>query len=159
MAIVGACLCGGIRFELDKADGPFELCHCNRCRKVSGAANMSSIHVRSVDYRLLCGAELIRTYSAPILYQPPAYTVSFCGNCGSPVPLVESASEWVEVPAGLLDDDPLTRPDKHIFVEFVPPWDEIDDALPRFTVPDLIRHRTGREPADGFTVRSHYDGA
>ena len=36
--IMGRCLCGGVRFEIVQAVGPFELCHCNRCRKVSGSA-------------------------------------------------------------------------------------------------------------------------
>ena len=34
----GGCLCGAVRFELDRAVGPFELCHCNRCRKTTGSA-------------------------------------------------------------------------------------------------------------------------
>ena len=38
MTITGSCLCGGVRFEVDRVVGPFELCHCNRCRKVSGSA-------------------------------------------------------------------------------------------------------------------------
>jgi hypothetical protein len=37
--IKGSCLCGGVRFELDRAAGPFEICHCNRCRKVSGSVS------------------------------------------------------------------------------------------------------------------------
>jgi hypothetical protein len=36
--IRGSGLCGGVRFEIAKAVGPFELCHCNRCRKASGSA-------------------------------------------------------------------------------------------------------------------------
>ena len=35
MAIRGSCLCGGVRFEIDRACGPAEFCHCNRCRKLS----------------------------------------------------------------------------------------------------------------------------
>ncbi len=29
--IQGGCLCGGVRFEIARAVGPFELCHCSRC--------------------------------------------------------------------------------------------------------------------------------
>jgi len=36
--IPGSCLCGGVRFAIAKAVGPFELCHCRRCRKSSGSA-------------------------------------------------------------------------------------------------------------------------
>jgi hypothetical protein len=73
MAIRGSCLCGGVTFEIDKAVGPVEFCHCNRCRKVSGSAALLMISVSTADYRFPTGRELVRTYAAPILYNPPAY--------------------------------------------------------------------------------------
>ena len=36
--IKGSCLCGGVKFEIRGSKGPFELCHCNRCRKATGSA-------------------------------------------------------------------------------------------------------------------------
>ena len=50
--IQGGCLCGGVRFEIDRAVGPFELCHCRRCRKASGSAFMAGIGVRRADPQL-----------------------------------------------------------------------------------------------------------
>src|SRR4051812_13931017 len=32
--VQGSCLCGEVKFEVSEVVGPFELCHCNRCRKV-----------------------------------------------------------------------------------------------------------------------------
>ena len=139
--IRGSCLCGGIRFEIDKVVGPFELCHCRRCRKVSGSAYAAAVGVRTEDFRLLQGADLIQVYEAPILEHPPAYRTSFCIRCGSPVPNPEPGAVWFEVPAGALEDDPGLRPDKHIFVEVKAPWFEITDALPRLTKEMLIRAR------------------
>ena len=52
----------------------------------------------------------------------------------------------MEIAAGLFDDDLGIKPDKHIFVEHVPDWDSIADDLPRFTLPEIYRHRFGREP-------------
>lgn len=129
--IDGGCLCGGVRFELDGAAGPFELCHCNRCRKVRGSAFMAGILVRRDAFRLLAGSELFRAYEAPLLEAAPAYRVCFCGICGSPLPDAAGDSEWLEIPAGLLDEDPGLRPDKHIFVELKAPWYEIADDLPQ----------------------------
>jgi hypothetical protein len=155
MAIRGSCLCGGVTFELDRAVGPFELCHCNRCRKVSGAGSLAMIRVRTEHYRFLGGRELVRSFEAPLLYRPPAYRSLFCGRCGSPVPDPAPEGDSLEVPAGLLDDDPGLRPDKHIFVELMPAWDEIRDTRPRFSAAELHRLRTGRElPAD-FVLRTH----
>jgi len=140
--IRGSCLCGGVRFEIGRALGPFELCHCSRCRKASGSAFVAGLGVRTADFRLLGGADLIATYSAPILERPPAYRKSFCSRCGSPVPAPEPGSEWFEVPAGLLDDDPGLTPDKHIFVELAPPWLPIGDDLPQLTKAELVAFRT-----------------
>ena len=143
--IEGGCLCGGVRFEIARAVGPFELCHCPRCRKVSGSAFVSGLGVRVEDFRLLSGAELIRSYEAPIRERPPAYRVAFCSRCGSPVPDPPPDTEWFEIPAGLLDGHPMLRPDRHIFVECKSAWFEIADALPQLTGAELVelRQRAG----------------
>ena len=53
MAIRGSCLCGGVTFEIEKAVGPMEFCHCNRCRKLSGSNAILGIGVNTGDYRFL----------------------------------------------------------------------------------------------------------
>lgn len=140
--IRGGCLCGAVRFEIDRVVGPFELCHCSRCRKASGAAFVAAVGVRTADFRLLQGADSIERYEAPLLERPPAYRTSFCRRCGSPVPDPDPSASWFEVAAGLLEDDPGLRPDKHIFVELCPPWHAISDELPQLDKPALIALRT-----------------
>ena len=157
MAIQGSCLCGGVRFEVDQIVGPFEICHCNRCRKLTGAQGLPTIGVMSVDYRMTSGKQLVASYAAPILYGPPAYHALFCKNCGSPVPEPDPMNEKLEIPAGLLDDDPGMLPDKHIFVEYLPSWDCITDDLSQYDLRGLIKERQGRELPEDFKLRSHYD--
>jgi hypothetical protein len=142
--IRGGCLCGGVRFEIDRAVGPFELCHCNRCRKVSGSAFLATVGVRRDEFRLSSGRDLIRTYDAPLREAPPAYRVCFCGICGSCVPDPDVDADWFEIPAGLLDDDPQLRPDKHIFVELKADWFQIADQLPQLDKEALRKHRQER---------------
>ena len=84
--IHGSCLCGAVQFEINRAAGPFELCHCSRCRKSSGSAFVAAIGVQAEDFRLISGRDLIMNYEAPILDRPPAYRTAFCRRCGSPVP-------------------------------------------------------------------------
>lgn len=144
--IQGGCLCGGVRFEVRRTVGPFELCHCGRCRRASGSAFAAMIAVEAVDFRLLQGRGLIETYEAPILERPPAYRVSFCRRCGSKVPDPEPGASWFEIPAGLFDGDPSLRPDKHIFVDRKAPWFAIDDELPCFTKDEIAAHRRARPP-------------
>ena len=146
--IPGSCLCGGVRFEIVRTAGPFELCHCSRCRKASGSAFVAGLGVEVRDFRLLSGAELIRRYEAPILERPPAYRVAFCSRCGSPVPDPPPGATWFEVPAGLLDADPGLQPDKHIFVEHKAPWHDIADSLPQLDKQQLIALRAATSPAE-----------
>ncbi|HVN30189.1 MAG TPA: GFA family protein [Candidatus Binataceae bacterium] len=143
--IKGSCLCGGVRFEIAKAAGPFELCHCRRCRKLSGSAFASGIGVMTEDFHLIEGKALIATYEAPLLRTPPPYRSSFCSRCGSQVPNPQPGEAWFEIPAGLLDDDPGVKPDKHIFVEFNAPWFAITDDLPQYDMPRLHELRA-RQP-------------
>jgi hypothetical protein len=128
--IRGSCLCGGVRFEITRAFGPFELCHCSRCRKANGSAFVAGLGVKRADFRLVRGGELIDTFEASARISS-AISHALLPRCGSPVPDATSDAPWLEVPAGLLDDDPRLRPDKHIFVDFKSPWFSITDNLPR----------------------------
>ena len=139
--IRGSCLCGCVRFEIERAVGPFELCHCTRCQKVSGSAYLTWLTVRREDFRFLQGADLVKTYERPVSESPPPYRTCFCGLCGSQVPDPSNSEPLFEIPAGSLDDYPLIRPDKHIYTEFKAPWEDITDALPQMTKKDIQASR------------------
>jgi hypothetical protein len=104
---------------------------------VSGSAFAAMVGVRTEALRLLHGQALLTTYVAPPLEAPPPYRTAFCSRCGSPVPHPDPQASWVEVPAGLLEDAPSLRPDKHIFIELKAPWCEVTDTLPQFDHPRL----------------------
>jgi hypothetical protein len=142
--IHGSCLCGGVKFEIARAVGPFELCHCTRCRKAGGSAFAAMMGVRRGDFRLTSGRELIRTYEAPVREVAPGYRTHFCTRCGSPVPNPSPETPWFEIPAGALDDDPQLRPDRHIFVELKSPWFEIAGNLPQLDQAALLRLRSAQ---------------
>jgi len=137
----GSCLCGGVTFEITQAVGPFELCHCNWCRKANGSAFVAGLGVNRADFRLLQGGNLIETFAAPVRESPPPYRTHFCRRCGSPVPDAFGDSPVLEVPAGLLDEDPRLRPDKHIFVDVKSPWFGITDNLPQLSRTALMSLR------------------
>ena len=139
--IQGGCLCGAIRFEVARFVGPFELCHCSRCRKASGSAFTAMIGVRAKDVSWISGRDAIQRFEAPVLKHPPGFRTAFCGSCGSPMPIFAEGDEWFEIPAGVLDEDPILRPDRHIFIECGSPWYEIRDDLPQLTKGDVIRMR------------------
>ena len=144
MTTRGECLCGAVRFEVDCFVGPFELCHCSRCRKAFGAAFAPMIGVERADFRWLAGEDRIRSYEAPVRVHPPGYRTAFCATCGSTVPDVPADAGWFEVPAGLLDADFDASPDRHIYVDHAPDWHPIEDDRPRLTERELIRLRLGK---------------
>jgi hypothetical protein len=132
-----------VQFECNVPLGPFELCHCSRCRKVTGSAFAAWISVSRSNFRLLSGLDSVHVYEASVCEKPPGYRSSFCSRCGSAVPDVLSQSPLLDIPAGTLDDDPGVQPDKHIFVELRAPWFRISDTLAQFTKEQLTRYRAG----------------
>jgi hypothetical protein len=143
---LGGCLCGAVRFEVSRFEGPFELCHCPRCRKASGSAFVSGIRVRAADFRWLSGEDQIQVYEAPVRDRPPPYATAFCRRCGSPTPPPPPLPESFEVSAGLLEGDAVPRPDRHILVEHRAGWHEITDTLPQLDRPALDRLRSRGQP-------------
>lgn len=139
--IRGSCLCGGVKFEITAAVGPFELCHCGRCRKATGSAFLPYVRVQREHLAFTQGSELVTTFDAPIREAPPAYRACFCSRCGSLVPDPDPTSASVEVPAGLFDDDPGVRPERHIYVEAKAPWYTICDSLPQLDKAAIKRLR------------------
>ena len=50
----GGCRCDALRFEItDVFDAGY--CHCNRCRKQTGAPVFAFVHVPRGAFKLLCG--------------------------------------------------------------------------------------------------------
>lgn len=126
--IQGSCLCGGVRFEIDRVER-IELCHCSRCRKASGTAFEAGAIVASEAFRFLDGEDLIQGYESS-----PGTLRRFCRVCGSRVPSASADGSHIFVPAGLLDGDPRVRPAFHAFVRSKAPWWDITDGLPQFEV-------------------------
>ena len=103
---------------------------------------MAGIGVRTADFRLLSGRELIRRFDLPVRDEPPPYSRVFCSRCGCVVPEPDPEGEVFEIAAGLLDGDPGMRPQRHIMVEHKAPWTEIKDGLPELDLQALLRLRS-----------------
>jgi len=43
----GGCLCGAVRYRLEARPLAIDACHCNDCRKLTGAANLELIAARN----------------------------------------------------------------------------------------------------------------
>ncbi len=133
----GSCLCEAVVFYAGPITGPFELCHCSRCRRTSGSAFVAGVGVGEV--RFVRGADQIRRCELPVIKEPPAYVRCFCESCGSvlPDPHITGAQE---VPAGALEVLEF-QPQRHIYVDGAPEWSLSDAPLPRFTEAQIREFR------------------
>ncbi len=127
--LTGGCLCAGVRFEVAAPLIRANHCHCSRCRRHSGTAVCTQGRVRREQFRLIRGAELIRTYQGGEGFAVKA----FCSVCGSSL----FGGTWpdgpqVSIRLGAFDGDPGIAPQFHTFVDSRAPWDEIADGLPQY---------------------------
>lgn len=128
-AIAGSCLCGAVAWEQSTPPERMGNCHCSRCRKLRGAAFSTQVFAAHDDFRWIRGKDQVQEFQLP---GAAFYGNSFCRTCASPVPRDFAEAPMVLIPAGPLDDDPVARPQAHIYVASKAAWYEIADDLPQF---------------------------
>jgi len=131
-AITGGCLCGAVRYEVEK--GPVSesgYCHCRTCQRQSGAPVVAFFAVKPERFRY--------TKGLPALYRASDFASrEFCPACGTYLVFREDdAAATVSVNTASLDDASLIPPLYHIYCESRIRWFDTADALPR--------HRRGVE--------------
>ena len=125
----GSCLCGTVKYKVDKIEPNMGHCHCSMCRKFHGAAFATYGEARSEYFHWLEGEQNIGTYIASNGTQR-----KFCKTCGSSLVFVPSNDngQLVEFALGTLDTEINEKPDGHIFVDSKAQWYDISDDLPTF---------------------------
>ena len=129
VTLAGSCLCGSVAYELEGDTRRFYHCHCERCRKATGAAHASNIITRLHSITWTAGEQLTRRYKVP---EADRFAVVFCTECGSPLPRVSLDGEFVVVPAGSLDHEPAISPQARIFYGSKAAWSCSGDGIPSY---------------------------
>ena len=118
-----------MKFEVTEPPDTLRYCHCESCKRLSGADATVNGRVPSTAIRILEGEDLLQTF------QPPEGSAkTFCLACGSNLfgggwPESETAS----VRATTFDEPFEARPSAHLFIRSVAPWETLpDDGLKRF---------------------------
>jgi hypothetical protein len=124
--IRGSCLCGAVQFEVTGKTTDLGMCHCSKCRKVSGVASNLQLMTSRDNLKWVSGEDQIDKFRLP-----SGWGVWRCSVCGSPTPMLHPGGGAYWVPAGLLDSDPGVRVAGHIFVGSKAPWDEIAGSAPQ----------------------------
>ena len=119
----GACLCGGVRFELRGAIPAIYQCHCSLCRRVTGSSSNAALRIPAAQFDWLAGRELISEYETG-----SGYKSHFCKRCGSPLPNPTAADSLYWVPVGLLEDSQRLELGAHLYIASRAHWDIIAAA-------------------------------
>ena len=141
----GSCLCGSVCFEAVLPPVRFHYCHCVSCRKTTSSAHGALLVFLPERFRWISGESLIERFTDQ--HSNPGYMRWFCKRCGSAIPRLSRTKQYLLVPAGLLDDDPLIKPQRSIFWDERAPWLLNMDAIPKFSEGlDSTLRETEREP-------------
>jgi len=121
--LTASCLCRAVSFEITTPLEDARHCHCENCRKFTGAgsAQWAITHVKGLNI----------TSSATIQrYNSGGGMRCFCATCGSPL-WFESALDknLVAIPLGVLDEGQIPKPESHIWTQSCPTWFDICDDL------------------------------
>lgn len=126
----GGCLCGAVRYRLSAAPLASMHCHCDNCRKASGAAMLTWLTVNEADLEWLSGEPLRYRYESE--HYPAPVERWFCGDCGSQLAWHCIDDGTLDLTAGGLDDPDLIEPQRHVFARGRVRWLRTDDELPSF---------------------------
>ena len=122
----GGCLCGVVRYRATAAPLRGVICHCDMCRRHSGAPALAFVHFPVESFQWL--GEM------PSWFRSSANAErGFCARCGSTLGMREDVlSDRVQVCIGSLDEPARVRIDDHVWTRSRVSWFDTTDALPRF---------------------------
>lgn len=124
-------MCGAIRYRVEGAPSSISICHCQSCRRATGAPVVSWFVIRRARFTLLSGNPL--TYGSSIHVRR-----GFCGKCGTQLTYEhDSAPDGVELTTASLDHPSAMAPTKEI-------W--LSDKLPWVAVNQHLEHHSGDPP-------------
>ena len=122
----GGCFCGQVRYRTEGAPHWVLHCHCESCRRSTGAAMVTWVGFKEERFELTAGEPAIHNSSKGIQR-------GFCPACGTHVTFV--SERWpgqVHLLVATLDDPASVEPSGHVYEVERLPWIKLDDGLPRY---------------------------
>ena len=114
----GSCLCGAVRYRVNARPLTITACHCDACKKMSGATNLLVFTVPKDGFEYLSGEFLRYRRTAASGNQSD---VVHCATCGTRLWHEPQAFAVMAVTAGTLDDPSWVVPASEIWVERASP--------------------------------------
>lgn len=126
--ITGGCMCGAVRYETTGESLRVINCHCESCRKHTGAP-ATTLAVYQVQQVKFSGDE------RKIYKSSPSVGRAFCAECGTPLTWETDFGDLGPVcalPISTFDDPNALIPTAHSFYSERITWFDIADNLPRY---------------------------
>ena len=117
----GSCLCGAVRFVASGQPESVVWCHCESCRKHSGAPVSVFVAFKCDAYAVTEG-QITRFNSSPGRWR------GFCARCGSTLTCEGERSNEIHFHIGAFRDAAQLQPTRHIFPEERLPWLHLGDT-------------------------------
>ena len=122
----GRCLCGAVTYQCGAPVLTPTFCHCESCRRVSGAHAVAWATVALDSFKILCGSVRSHASSPPVVRQ-------FCEQCGTQLTYFNVRwPDTIDITITTLDRPDALIPAGHIWMEDALPWDRPADGLPQF---------------------------
>ena len=123
LSIGGGCFCGAIRFAGHLDPRRVLNCHCEDCRRASGAPFVTWAGFERHQFQI--------TRGNPKRFLKNNRIRCFCSDCGSQLLFFQSEDfPIIGVTVSSFDDPSLILPQRHIWVEDKIPWIKLSDGLP-----------------------------
>ena len=122
----GRCICGQVHIRLDHEPSFACHCHCESCRRASGAPYVTWVTFPVGSFHVTKG-ELEQHASSPSVLR------GHCAACGTSITYThEDRPGDIDVTASCFNDTSFVEPKAHIWLEDKPHWVEIADDLPQY---------------------------
>ena len=126
----GGCLCGAITYEVSSDPINVRNCHCDDCRKATGASFATNVFVKLEDLTITKGTQSTYQHSAD---SGNTLTKEFCPECGSQLFGHNSAKPGIRgVRVGSIDDASFVRPSENLYCSRALPFTHLADDLDNF---------------------------
>jgi hypothetical protein len=123
----GGCLCGAIRYRASGQAYGITHCHCQTCRRASGAP--------FVTWAGFDADQFAYTRGEPIAYASSSHVVrTFCGQCGTPLTYRRlDLPSSIDITVGSMDAPEILKPEDHTWTESRLSWIVMCDDLPTYS--------------------------
>lgn len=125
-AIEGGCLCGAIRYRAFWPAYGITHCHCQTCRRASGAPFVTWAGFDADKFTIIQGQ--------PASYKSsPGVLRTFCAGCGTALTYQRADLPGsIDVTLGSMDDPQILEPQDHTWTERRLSWIHLSDGLPEY---------------------------